>query len=194
MDDREKLASLMEEISGKFNLDLKTEEVKELHAVIDEELDNCIKKLRNAVYGRDVRIFITEYEELMLKKSDLVTWEFLKEEDERNCRQGMKLLNGEAMDTKIKLLNLRYGKYRKAWEGTSDDRKVFCNIYDMLVEACECMKSVRNNLIHVAFNRQFKEEEETLKEILQRFTEKKEVGHEGHPECDTGSSGTRMRT
>ncbi len=83
MNDREKLASLMEEISGKFNLDLKTEEVKELHAVIDEELDNCIKKLRNAVYGRDVRTFITEYEELMLKKSDLVTWEFLKEEDER---------------------------------------------------------------------------------------------------------------
>lgn len=175
MDERDRLASLMEEISGKFNLDLKTEEVKELHAVIDEELDNCIKKLRNAFYGRDVRIFITEYEELMLKKSDLVTWEFLKEEDERNCRQRMKLLNGEAMDTKIKLLNLRYGKCRKAWESTSDDRKVFCNIYDMLVEACECMKSVSNNLIHVAFNRQFKEEEETLKEILLRFTEKKEV-------------------
>ena len=80
MDDREKLVSLMEEISGKFNLDLKTEDVKELHAVIDEELDNCIKKLRNAVYGWEVRTFITEYEELMIKKADLVTWEFLKKE------------------------------------------------------------------------------------------------------------------
>ena len=38
---------------------------------IDEELDNCIKKFRNAVYGYEVRTFITEYEELMLKKSDL---------------------------------------------------------------------------------------------------------------------------
>lgn len=175
MDEREKLASLMEEIRGKFNLDLNTEEVKELHAVIDEELDNCIKKIRNAVYGRDVRTFITEYEELMLKKSDLVTWEFLKEEDERNCRQRMKFPNGEAMDTKIKLLNLLYGKYRKAWEDTGDDRKVFCNIYDMLIEACECMKSVRNNLIYVAFNRQFKDEEKMLKEILHRFTGKKEA-------------------
>lgn len=175
MDEREKLMSLMEEIRGKFNLDLNTEEVKELHAVIDEELDNCIKKLRNAVYGRDVKTFITEYEELMLKKSDLVTWEFLKEEDERNSPQRMKFPNGEAMDTKIKLLNLLYGKYRKAWEDTGDDRKVFCNIYDMLIEACECMKSVRNNLIYVAFNRQFKDEEKMLKEILHRFTGKKEA-------------------
>ena len=36
MNDREKLASLKEEISGKFNLDLKTGDVKELQAVIDE--------------------------------------------------------------------------------------------------------------------------------------------------------------
>ena len=34
---------------------------------IDEELDNCNKKFRNAVYGYEVRTFITEYEELMLK-------------------------------------------------------------------------------------------------------------------------------
>lgn len=57
--------SIMKEISENFDLDLKTEDVKELIVVIDEELDNCIKKLRNAVYGREVRTFITEYEELM---------------------------------------------------------------------------------------------------------------------------------
>ena len=77
---RKRLLSFMKEISENFNLDLKTEDVKELIAVIDEELDNCIKKLRNAVYGREVRTFITEYEELMLKKADLVAWEFLKKE------------------------------------------------------------------------------------------------------------------
>lgn len=77
---RKRLMSIMKEISENFNLDLKTEDVKELIAVIDEELDNCIKKLRNAVYGREVRTFITEYEELMLKKADLVAWEFLKKE------------------------------------------------------------------------------------------------------------------
>lgn len=77
---RKRLLTFMKEISENFNLDLKTEDVKELIAVIDEELDNCIKKLRNAVYGREVRTFITEYEELMLKKADLIAWESLKKE------------------------------------------------------------------------------------------------------------------
>lgn len=80
--ERNKLMSLMKEISKDFDLELKRENVKELIYVIDEELDNCIKKLRNAVYGREVRTFITEYEELMLKKADLVAWEFLKKEKE----------------------------------------------------------------------------------------------------------------
>lgn len=70
----------MKEISKDFDVKLKREDVKEVIYVIDEELDNCIKKLRNAVYGREVRTFITEYEELMLKKADLVAWEFLKKE------------------------------------------------------------------------------------------------------------------
>lgn len=40
---------------------------------IDIALDECIKKLRNATTGNEVRTFITEYEELMFKKSDEVT-------------------------------------------------------------------------------------------------------------------------
>ena len=81
----------MEEIRGKFNLDVKTEDVKELISVIDEELDNCIKKLRNAVYGCEVRTFITEYEELMLKKADLIVYGiFMKEKETmRRCVKRM---------------------------------------------------------------------------------------------------------
>ena len=41
---------------------------QDLMNALDEELEKCIKKLRNAVYGYEVRTFITEYEELMLKK------------------------------------------------------------------------------------------------------------------------------
>ena len=55
---------------------------EELMSAIDEELDNCIKKFRNAVYGCEVRTFIAEYEELMLKKSSLVVQEFVKRERE----------------------------------------------------------------------------------------------------------------
>lgn len=55
-------------------------EKKDLMAVIDEELDNCIKKFRNATMGYEVRTFVSEYEELMFKKSDLVVREYLKRE------------------------------------------------------------------------------------------------------------------
>lgn len=56
---------------------------EELITALDEELENCIRKLRNARYGYEIRTFITEYEELMLKKSDLLKREFLKEEQEK---------------------------------------------------------------------------------------------------------------
>ena len=56
------------------------DERENLLSAIDEELDKCIKKLRNATKGYEVRTFITEYEELMLKKSDLIVHEFLKRE------------------------------------------------------------------------------------------------------------------
>lgn len=56
---------------------------EELITALDEETENCIRKLRNARYGYEIRTFITEYEELMLKKSDVLKRELLKEEQEK---------------------------------------------------------------------------------------------------------------
>lgn len=47
---------------------------------LDKAIDRSIKKMRDATYGYEVRTFITEYEELMLKKSDEVTKRFLKQD------------------------------------------------------------------------------------------------------------------
>lgn len=57
---------------------------EELMAALDEELDNCIRKLRDATYGYEVRTFITEYEELMLKKSDMLVHGFIKNGREKH--------------------------------------------------------------------------------------------------------------
>lgn len=57
------------------------EKKTDLSEVLDEELHNCIEKLRNATYGYEVRTFITEYEELMLKKSKVITEAFIKKEN-----------------------------------------------------------------------------------------------------------------
>lgn len=47
-------------------------EFGELMNAIDEELDHCIQKFRNATSGHDARIFVSEYEELMMRKSQLI--------------------------------------------------------------------------------------------------------------------------
>lgn len=46
---------------------------------LDEEIDRCIKKLRDATSGIEVRTFITEYEELMFKRTDEITKRFLEQ-------------------------------------------------------------------------------------------------------------------
>ena len=47
-------------------------EFGELMRAIDEDLDHCIQKFRNATSGHDARIFVSGYEELMMRKSQLI--------------------------------------------------------------------------------------------------------------------------
>lgn len=51
---------------------------KNLMQVLDEEIDKSICKLRNATQGDEIRTFITEYEELMVKKSREIQKLFLE--------------------------------------------------------------------------------------------------------------------
>lgn len=52
---------------------------EDINTVLDEELNNCIQKLRDATFGYEVRTFITEYEELMLRKSSMITQKFVRD-------------------------------------------------------------------------------------------------------------------
>ena len=51
---------------------------EDINTVLDEELNNCIQKLRDATFGYGVQ-FITEYEELMLRKSSMITQKFVRD-------------------------------------------------------------------------------------------------------------------
>lgn len=53
---------------------------EDINTVLDEELNNCIQKLRDATFGYEVRTFITEYEELMLRKSSMITQKFVRDQ------------------------------------------------------------------------------------------------------------------
>lgn len=75
----------------------------------------------------------------------------------------------ESSTLKKRYLKLLFGKEREEYKNQKDDRGLFCNTYDILMEACNAMSNVENNTIWVAFNRYFNEEVEALEEIKERF-------------------------
>ena len=90
------------------------------------------------------------------------------------------MTRGELYSLKQSIFRSKYGATAERWETEArdsqgyfyDDRGVFCNIYRMMQEAMEAMKSVENNSICVAFNRYSDEQRQTLDEIYLRFTAK----------------------
>ena len=91
-----------------------------------------------------------------------------------------RMTNREIYGLKQSILRREYGATAERWEVEArdsggffhDDRGVFCNIYRMMMEAMEAMKSVENNSICVAFNRYYDGERKTLEEIYQVFADK----------------------
>ena len=75
----------------------------------------------------------------------------------------------ELVTLKLRVFNSIYGEYRKAYEGQHDDRGLYCNMFDIMTEALEAMRKVKNNTIWVAFNHHFREEQKTMCEIVKHF-------------------------
>lgn len=76
----------------------------------------------------------------------------------------------ESANAKRTLLRYYFGKKREEYKGFTDDRQVFCNIYDMLMQSLDEMEKVENNYIWVAFNKAYREDFNTLKEIDNYFS------------------------
>lgn len=80
----------------------------------------------------------------------------------------------KSVNIKIECLELNFEKQYKEWRaaGFKDDRLLFCNIYDLLMEATEAMRSVDNNYVWCAFNHEFEKDLNTLISIKGRFNTK----------------------
>lgn len=74
--------------------------------------------------------------------------------------------------TKIEALEMEFREYRDMWSDCCDDRKVFCNVFDLLEEAIYDMEIVSNIYIRVAFNEKFSQDWNSLEKIVSRFTGK----------------------
>lgn len=73
---------------------------------------------------------------------------------------------------KASLLKKKYEPFVEEFKQHHDDRILVPNMLDQLLEACEAMQSMENNFVCVAFNNAFSEQNETMEEIVTRFTGK----------------------
>lgn len=77
---------------------------------------------------------------------------------------------------RTKNLKLRYGKRYDEWKHYSDDRKVFANTYEMLMEAIESLPDEPKPFVCVAMNEAINKECRMLDEIIDEFSEGEKVG------------------
>ena len=76
-----------------------------------------------------------------------------------------------SMTLKARVFKNKYEAYYNRWNGVrSDDRGLFCRLYEIVIEEMENMKKIKSNYINVAFNRSVEKESETMDDIVGYFT------------------------
>ena len=75
-------------------------------------------------------------------------------------------------DIRKRVLMDDYEVYVTAWEGRyTNDKALFCRLYNILLVENENMKGVRSNYVNVAFSQMFEEDCERLNRIIFNFKE-----------------------
>lgn len=72
-------------------------------------------------------------------------------------------------ELKAKVLTNKYGEFVEKYADYTDDRMVFVNVLDMMLEACKAMESMENTLVCVAFNNECSKQCEMLDRIVKHF-------------------------
>lgn len=85
------------------------------------------------------------------------------------------LIRGDWRHRKIALLERNYGEFAERWTNlfppVRDDRRLYINIYNQLVEAVNSLPDNPNTAVCVAMNRYISEETKTLDAIIAAFLE-----------------------
>lgn len=82
-------------------------------------------------------------------------------------------MNDTWKSLKLEILKMKYGKTVKTWSGifpqVTDDRRIFINIYNKLMEAVNSLQNNPHVAVRVAMNRYIDEECKALNSIRKRF-------------------------
>ena len=67
-------------------------------------------------------------------------------------------------------LELMYGDLYTEWNGKyHDDRQIYCNIYNQMMEALEALNGMANVYVWVAVRHEMNRDEKVMREIEQKF-------------------------
>ena len=72
-------------------------------------------------------------------------------------------------ERKLIVLRFHYEKLAAAWDNEGDDRRLFCNLYKMIVHAVESLPDNPDNYVCCAMNNLIRDDRKTLDEIAARF-------------------------
>jgi hypothetical protein len=75
-------------------------------------------------------------------------------------------------DNEIDYIQFMYGKQIAKYEGHNDDRQIYINIYNMIMEALKDLKKEPNVYIKVAMKAAINKDLQTLDDINKRFENK----------------------
>lgn len=73
------------------------------------------------------------------------------------------------MKKKIEFIKFRYEEKAIEWENEHDDRKLFSNLYYMIINALESIIDCENVYVKVAINNAISEDIKRMDNILNRF-------------------------
>lgn len=73
---------------------------------------------------------------------------------------------------KINYMKTVYGSKIEEFKGHNDDRGLYVNIYNMIIEALESIENEPHNFIIVALNRHISEKTACLDSIIENFNNK----------------------
>lgn len=86
-----------------------------------------------------------------------------------NTRSKIKT-NIDKVNNKRSWLRFTYGDYVRQWEGIfNDDRQLFCNMYNQILDAIDDLEFCKNPIMFCAFNDYVKKDYEVMNRIIERF-------------------------
>lgn len=79
------------------------------------------------------------------------------------------------MKTLAELHQIIYGERAEQWKDEKDDRKLFSNMYYLILEGLQALEGIDNTFVRSAVLTKYREDRATMDRIAERFVQRQEA-------------------